>query len=168
MEDAKKRTIAVNLTDEECDALARKCGAIRLTVGELIESFINDLVDGSRSNGSDEREYADQWFERCFLEEQTLLNHLLCYGYEPEDYLELLDNIETAQEEKTYLREHPEEAGEEAQYIDDDIVCWEDELKDLRADWKPDYEPKMDEEIEIIRKWVREKEDLINADINAD
>lgn len=58
--------------------------------------------------------------------EQTLLNHLLCWGYEPEDYLDILDNIETAQEEKKYLEEHPEEADEEAQYLDDDIAEWEE------------------------------------------
>lgn len=94
--------------------------------------------------------------------EQTLLNHLLCCGYEPEDYLDTLDNIKTAQEEKKYLEEHPEEADEEAQYIDDDIVDWEEKLKDMRADWKPEKEPNMDEEIELIKKWVKEREDFIN------
>lgn len=92
-------------------------------------------------------------------EEQILLNHLLCWGYEPEDYLDTLDNIKTAQEEKKYLEEHPEEADEEAQYIDDDIVDWEEKLKDMRADWKPEKEPNMDEEIELIKKWVEERED---------
>ena len=92
-------------------------------------------------------------------EEQTLLNHLLCWGYEPEDYLDTLDNIETAQEEKKYLKEHPEEADEEAQYIDDDIADWEEKLKDMRANWKPEKEPNMDEEIELIKKWVSESED---------
>lgn len=92
--------------------------------------------------------------------EETLLGYLINRGYEPEDYLDTLDNIETAQEEKKYLEEHPEEANEEAQYIDDDIAVWEEELKDMREDWKPEKEPNMDEEIECIRKWIREKESL--------
>lgn len=92
--------------------------------------------------------------------EQTLLNHLLCWGYEPEDYLDILDNIETAQEEKKYLEEHPEEADEEAQYLDDDIAEWEGKLRDIREDWKPEQEPDMDEEIELIRKWVKNRDTL--------
>ena len=94
--------------------------------------------------------------------ESTLLNHLLCWGYDPEDYLNTLDDIETAIKEKEYLAEHPEEADEEAQYLDDDIEIWQEELKDMRADWKPEKEPNMDEELEIIKKWVKEREDLIN------
>ena len=92
--------------------------------------------------------------------EHTLLNHLLCWGYEPEDYLDILDNIETAQEEKKYLEEHPEEADEEAQYLDDDIAEWEEKLRDIREDWKPEQEPDMDEEIELIRKWVKNRDKL--------
>ena len=128
------------------------------TIGELIENFVGDLVGGTYSNGSDERDYADQWFERCWfgmIPKPTLLNHLLCWGYDPEDYLNAMDNIETAKEEKKYLEEHPEEADEEeASYLDDDIADWEEELKSMREDWKPENEPNMDEEIERIKKWV--------------
>ena len=101
------------------------------TIGELIENFAGDLVGGTYSNGSDERDYADQWFERCWfgmIPKPTLLNHLLCWGYDPEDYLNAMDNIETAKEEKKYLEEHPEEADEEeASYLDDDIADWEED-----------------------------------------
>lgn len=160
----RERNITVKLSDADCNRLARKCGEHGLTVGELIENFIGDLVDGTHSNGSDEKNCAERWFNRCWFgmfSEQTLLNHLLHWGYEPEDYLDTLDNIETAQEEKKYLEEHPEEADEEAQYIDDDIADWEEELKDMRADWKPEKEPNMDEELEIIKKWVKEKNQLL-------
>lgn len=118
------------------------------TIGELIENFAGDLVGGTYSNGSDERDYADQWFERCWfgmIPKPTLLNHLLCWGYDPKDYLNAMDNIETAKEEKKYLEEHPEEADEE------------EELKSMREDWKPENEPNMDEEIERIKKWVTDR-----------
>ena len=165
IETIRERKITVKLSNADCDRLARKCGEHGLTIGELIENFVGDLVGGTYSNGSDERDYADRWFERCcfgMFSEPTLLNHLLCYGYKPEDYLDILDNIETAQEEKKYLEEHPEEADEEAQYIDDDIADWEEKLKDMSADWKPEKKPNMDEEIELIKKWVKEREGLIN------
>lgn len=122
--------------------------------GELI---VDKFVEGGgASTGLDEGRTI-----RMFPE-PTLLNHLLNWGYDPEDYLDTLDNIETAIKEKEYLAEHPEEADEEAQYLDDDIENWQEELKDMRADWKPEKEPNMDEELEIIKKWVKEREDLIN------
>ena len=37
-----------------------------------------------------------------------------------------------------------------------------EELKDMREDWKPEKEPNMDEEIDLIKKWVKEREDFIN------
>lgn len=132
IETIRERKITVKLSDADCDRLVRKCGEHGLTVGELIENFIGDLVGGTYSNGSDERMYANQWFERCWFgisPKQTLLNHLLCFGYVPEDYLNA-------------------------------IADWEEELKRMREDWKPEKESKMDEEIAILKKWVKEKENL--------
>ena len=43
--------------------------------------------------------YAQQWFERCWFgmfPEPSLLNHLLSEGYEPQHFLDALNNIETA------------------------------------------------------------------------
>ena len=164
IETIKERTVTLNLSDADCDRLARKCGESGLTIGKLLENFVGDLVDGTYSNGSDERDYADRWFERCWFgmsPEPTLLNHLLCFGYDPEDYLDTLDSIKTAQEEKKYLEEHPEEADEEAQYIDDDIAMWEEELKDMREDWKPADTPDLDKEVTIIRKWLEDRNKLL-------
>lgn len=161
----RERNITVKLSDADCERLVRKCGAHGLSVGALIEKFIGDLVCGTYSSGGDERMYAEQWFERCWFgmfPEKTLLNHLLCWGYDPEEYLDCLDNIETATKEKEYLAEHPEEADEEAQYLDDDIEDWQEELRSMKKNWKPDGEPNMEEELELIKKWVKEREDLIN------
>ena len=126
--------------------------------------------------GEEQKKEIETIRERRMFPEPTLLNHLLCWGYDPEDYLNAMDNIETAKEEKKYLEEHPEEADEEeASYVDDDIADWEEELKSMREDWKPENETNMEEEIErikkwvtdrnlflIIKKWVKEREDFIN------
>ena len=99
IETIKKRQIKLELSDADCDRLARKCGEYGLTIGELIENFVGDLVDGTYSNGSDERMYAQQWFERCWFgmfPEPSLLNHLLSEGHEPQHFLDALNNIETA------------------------------------------------------------------------
>lgn len=82
---------------------------------------------------------------------------------EPKDYLKLVDNLEAAKKKKKYLEEHPDEADdEEVGYLDDDIADWEEKLKEVREDWKPKKEPNMDEEIKLIKNWVKEREDFIN------
>ena len=57
IETIRERKITVKLSDADCDRLARKCGKHGLTIGELIENFVGDLVGGTYSNGSDERDY---------------------------------------------------------------------------------------------------------------
>ena len=54
--------------------------------------------------------------------EQTLLSHLLCNGYEPENYLDLLDCIKYAEYDKERAKEVLEEYDEEElSFIDGDI-----------------------------------------------
>lgn len=165
----KERTLKIPLSDADCDRLASLCGEYGISVSVLIKNFIGDLVDGTYSNGSDERYYARRWFDRCWFSwypelQETLLSHLLAWGYDPEEYLDILDDIETAKEEKEYLAEHPEEADEEDQYIDDYIADWEEKLRDMQkcSFWEPKKEPNMEEEIELIKKWVMERNSLIN------
>lgn len=67
IETIRERKITVKLSDADCDRLARKCGEHGLTIGELIENFVGDLVGGTYSNGSDERDYADQWFDNFIM-----------------------------------------------------------------------------------------------------
>lgn len=122
--------------------------------------------DNTKKEG--ETEGKKQLQEAGMFPEPTLLNHLLCWGYAPEDYLDTLDNIETAIEEKEYLAKHPEEAGEEAQYLDDDIESWQEKLNDMRADWKPEKEPNMDEELELIKKWVKERRNLKHGETDTE
>ena len=200
IETIRERKITVKLSDADCDRLARKCGEHGLTIGELIENFVGDLVGGTYSNGSDERDYADQWFERCWFgmfPEPTLLNHLLNFGYEPEHYLDMLENVETIKSDIEITKQNIAEPSDEWKDIvyhkyNDDRTSYEcvpcynsvdeyiasekedlesykadleealEELKDMRADWKPEKEPNMDEEIELIKKWVKEREDFIN------
>lgn len=163
IETIKKRKITVKLSDADCDRLVRKCGKYGLTVEELLENFVGDLVGGTYSNGSDEIMYANQWFDRCWFgtfSKPTLLNHLLKWGYMPENYINILNNIKTAKEEKKYLNEHPEETNITAQQIENDIAGWEEELKNMRADWKTEEEPDMCAEIQLLKNWIKEKENL--------
>lgn len=164
----KERNITVKLSDADCERLMSKCGEHGLSAGELIAYFVGDLVDGTYSNGSDERDLANRWFERCWFAmypENTLLSHLLDWGYKPEDYLDAMDNIKKAKKDKKYIEEHPEAAdGEEPDWIDDDIAYWEEELKYMTRDWKTAKESDMDKEIGLIKQWVKEREELLKEE----
>lgn len=58
------RSITLNLSDADVKRLWEKAGRAGMTMSELLEKFIGDLVDGTYSNGSDERDLAQNWFER--------------------------------------------------------------------------------------------------------
>lgn len=164
----RERNITVKLNDEECRRLIEKCGEHGLTVGELVENFICDLVGGSRSNGSDERMHAEQWFDRCWFgmfPEDTLLRHLLYEGFDPEDYINALDGIKEGENDLQDAQEHPENYDkEDLEYLQSDIEEWQDELARMKADWHPDQEPDMDEQLQIIKKWIEEKRKLQGVD----
>ena len=200
IETIRERKITVKLSDADCDRLARKCGKHGLTIGELIENFVGDLVGGT---------YSMEVMKEIMLTsgssvvgsgmfpEPTLLNHLLNLGYEPEHYLDMLENVETIKSDIEITKQNIAEPSDEWKDIvyhkyNDDFTSYEcvpcynsvdeyiasekedlesykadleealEELKDMRADWKPEKEPNMNEEIELIKKWVKEREDFIN------
>ena len=48
-------TIKIHLDQEDGKGLAKAAGRVGLTVSELLENFIADLICKKESNGSDER-----------------------------------------------------------------------------------------------------------------
>mgnify|MGYP006907984167 CR=1 FL=1 len=81
MEIRKPKTFSLNLSDADIKQLFLKTGISGITPEELLENFISDLLDGEYSNGSDERMYAQQWFDRCCFdsinENNSFLNYIL-------------------------------------------------------------------------------------------
>ena len=53
----KERTIHLNLSDADCKRISTYAAKANITVSQLLESFIGDLVNGTYTNGSDERDY---------------------------------------------------------------------------------------------------------------
>ena len=88
-ETIQPRQLEIKMSDEDVRKLTEKAGTHGLTVAELIEHFIGDLVHGTYTSGSDERMYANDWLERCgfryFLD--TFLQYLCGYQI-VEDMLE--------------------------------------------------------------------------------
>ena len=79
METLRERTIAVKLTDSECDDLAMAAGKEGKTISELVTEFVGDLINGTYTGGSDERLMIMEWRRRrtVFWDEESLLSYLL-------------------------------------------------------------------------------------------
>lgn len=74
-----KRNISINLYSDEVEDLCRTAAGVGMTVSKLFENFVADLIEGTKTNGSDERMYIDQWFRRCafsMFREETFLSYL--------------------------------------------------------------------------------------------
>ena len=148
----KGRNITLQLSDADCDRLLALAGEHGLTVAELLQNFIGDLVDGTYSNGSDERMYAQSWFGRCgfgMFPENTLLRWLLQEGRDPDDFL-------TAWEENELYKEDPKKYCEDQdeEYDPEDPFWFESEVQDVMESWEPDGEPDMKKEIQQIRDYL--------------
>ena len=149
-ETIKERTLVLKLSDADCDRILQKAASHGMTVSGLLESFIGDLVEGTFTNGSDERYLAEDWFNRCGFErddKRTLLWHLLEQNADLENFIELY-------EENEEYKSHPEEfeeRREECEMEPGDTFDFEDELQYWLDDWKP---LSMAEEVEAIRDYV--------------
>ena len=121
--------------------------------GFSVDYFIGDLVDGTFTNGSDERYLAEDWFNRCGFErddKRTLLWHLLEQNADLENFIELY-------EENEEYKSHPEEFEEQREEYEmepGDTFDFEDELQYWLDDWKPS-KLSMAEEVEAVRDYVQ-------------
>lgn len=152
IETIKERTITIKLSDADCERVSNLCGEHNISVSYLLESFIGDLVNGTYTNGSDERDYARSYFERCWFgmyPEKSLLNFLLSMGYDVYcDLISYVDDIE-------YCRTEQEKCD------DEEIAEWEEHISRIKgyymeenpqADWNEEYEK--------VTKWWEETERL--------
>jgi len=66
-EERRTKTFTMRLTASEAERLYIKASEAGLTIGELMEGFAQDLICGGQSHGSDERDYANRWYDRCIF-----------------------------------------------------------------------------------------------------
>lgn len=91
------KNYTLNLSDHDTEAIARKAGSYNMTVPRLLERFIADLIDGTFTNGSDERMYANQWFERCWFaheSDRNLITFICDHNYDFDDIQKISQYIE--------------------------------------------------------------------------
>lgn len=147
-ENSIQREIVLKLKEGDLTRLCEKAGRVGLKVSELLENFISDLICGTRTNGSDERMYANQWFQRCWFSMeiyQSFLSYLIEWDsvdrvveiwenledYNKQDKLdedEIFEQQELQEEWDDVYKEYLEYNGENARPI-------EEEMKDV-LDWK--------------------------------
>lgn len=103
----RPRKVELNLSDKDIERLFEYAGKVNLSVSELLQNFIGDLVDGTYSNGSNERACANEWYNFCWfshIENNSLLSFLLSssrYGdkVDVEEFIEIYSTLEDLQEE---------------------------------------------------------------------
>ena len=154
IETIKPRTITVNLSNADVKRLAEKSGEGGLTISELLENFIGDLVDGTYSNGSDERMYAEQWYQRCWFamfSDDTFLKFLLLWG-DLDDYIDLMDELESNKKEMAEMTADAEEYSAEER---DELQEYINELqKEIDYYWGKFLERKRQKESYVFEKEI--------------
>ncbi|MEF2794699.1 MAG: hypothetical protein U0N62_04410 [Hydrogeniiclostridium sp.] len=158
------RQLEIKLSEEDVRKITSKAGEHGMTVAELIEHFIGDLVDGTYTSGSDERACADYWLERCGF--GRFSDTFLQYLFENQildDVLEEWDDIEDAQKEISYYAEHPEEA--EPGELGEIQECLQESKEQLDEYWNSYTQQKtgysafntFDEEMKKVLEWREER-----------
>lgn len=160
----KERTLKLNLSDADCERIAEKAGSVGMTVSELLENFIGDLVDGTYTNGSDERMHANEWFDRCgfgMFPEKTLLKELLDSGYNIDDFLTVYDEMKLYEENP---EEYKKDLEENHVPIEDPMWFYE-EYKDYTEEFINEYKGTLDmeKEVALCRKWYASYESLLET-----
>lgn len=128
----KERTITLKLSDADTQRITEKAATVGLSVSELLENFIGDLVDGTYSNGSDERMLANDWFERCGFSldpRQTFLAFLIGW----DNLKPTLDTLEYIAEREFDLGEATEE--EEKKAIKEELFFQWGEIDDYYKEY---------------------------------
>lgn len=174
MNKKKTRNVVLNLTDGQCEILTKICGESSLPVGELISSFVEDLTAEKKEN--DGVKYANQWLEKREFSkkaEDSLLRHLLENSYDPQDYLNDLEYLESLTEDKkSYIINNKEDENylDIIKEYDEEIITCKDGIKVWEEGWKQKESADMKKEIRKMEEWVEEKNELLYStdEVNND
>ncbi|WP_097002732.1 hypothetical protein [Lacrimispora amygdalina] len=153
----KERNIILKLSDADVQRIWEKAGSVGLSVSELFKNFVGDLVDGTYSNGSDERDLVNQWFDRCgfgMFPDKTLLCFLIDRGY-IEDFVELCDDIKNSEEHITITKKAIDTGIMEDR---NGTYTWEDLMT---GDNKPAYSSREQWEKQES-EYIEQEQDIIN------
>lgn len=163
----KPRTFTLELSDADIKRLYEKTAADGITPAELLEGFIGDLLDGTYSHGSDERELASAYYDRCcyeFHRTGSLLEWAL-HEYRLEEITNALEEIDETAGDLGYYEQHPDDPDGTPDQISR-LEKWkaeaEADLQGLYAEYSATEEKPqaLEDGIEGIRRYLQELENL--------
>lgn len=159
-EKSLKRIVSIRLYQDEVEELCRKSGKVGLSIGELFENFVADLICGTHTNGSDERMYIEQWFDRCYfsiMPEETFLSYLL----EMREIDRVLECWEILQELKEL--EEPDCYDKEELEIQQNTL--EEYFQEYRTYTREPVEDQLEAAMEKVLEWNKEREHLLEGNV---
>lgn len=142
MEDLQKRKIELELTGADCLELTVIAGKANMTASELLQAFICDLIGNDRSSGSDEREFASGWYDRCGFAAWTE-NSFVRYLIETTLIDDFLQRSEIIQDREADIKGGP--GAEELAAAQEEISFQKEMLQEIYADYAAntaDQEPR--------------------------
>ncbi|MBW7573195.1 molecular chaperone GrpE [Caproiciproducens faecalis] len=159
IETIKERNISIKLSDADVERLCNKTGESGLTVSELFQNFVGDLVDGTYSNGSDERMYANQWFDRCWFG----------MGFGETSFLQWLitnESVSDAIEEWIDLQSYGEQEDLDEDDLED-VGFIKENLNELFEGYKGErgasQDSTLENEMEKVMQWHDEMTKIMNS-----
>ena len=173
----KPRNITINLSDADVERLFEKAYSNGLTPSKLIEGFLGDLLDGTYSHGSDERDLADEYFERCsydMLAEHTFLRWALCENIY-DDIIGLIDDHDTcvdvlAKNQSGWIDSMtPDEIKNEIAEYNEDLQRFEEEILSYYNEYaehekRRGREPQpLEDGIEEMRQYRRALDEMLQG-----
>ncbi|MDO5572326.1 MAG: hypothetical protein Q4F97_12815, partial [Bacteroidales bacterium] len=156
----KERNFSLNLSDMDMKRIYKKAASVGFTPEKLLEYFIGDLVDGTYSNGSDERMLANDWFERCdfsLYPDKTFLRYLVIHN-------ELDDLLNSLEEKESVLAC----IADDERKLSDNCYKWENIIETSREcpEGKRAYNTRAEWEAEVKEYIEEEQEDLSDIEEN--
>lgn len=116
----KQKTIKIGLELSEADAvkLVKKAHYYGFTVSGLLTQFVNDLVNGQETAGSDERELAASYLERLDVEGAASFGFVAslidsCFDASVADEYRIFDEIEEERRELSTIEQAEASTGRE-------------------------------------------------------
>lgn len=164
----RNRLLNLRLSDADVQRLSETAGKVGLTVSQLLENFIGDLVDGTYSNGSDERMIAEQWLDRCgftMFAEKSLLRYSLFNGC-LDVLLTVWDERIKLLQELSDMEQYPENAtDEEITDLKDELSYQEKTINTLYAEYRQ-YNPmsrNLEDEMKFVLQWRENYHKLLES-----
>lgn len=158
----RERKIELRLSDADCERITEFCGRYGLTLSELLRSFIGDLVDGTHSNGSDERMYAEEWLDNSWNNISNKKS-LLFYMFNVNSLDDLVDILDDIRIEKKAVEEseknHDVEDLAEAKM---NLKVYEEALENMLWDYMNDNPTaNIQQEIQDCIEWKNQRDKFV-------